>query len=57
MHQGTRRGYGKIFNKNGKLMFAGNFKAVPIDRLMYIYGEDGSIRYIGPPKFIPAEFY
>lgn len=57
MHQGTRRGFGRIYHKNGKLMFAGNFKAIPICKIMYVYAEDGSIRYIGPPKFVPAEFY
>lgn len=54
MVNGSRKGFGRVYHENGKLLYAGNWKGVPYSNLIFIYDSSGAVKYIGPTKFIPA---
>lgn len=57
LQDGNRRGFGKIHYESGKLLYQGMFKGEPYGNLLTIYGEDGSIKYVGGTKIATINEY
>ena len=46
---GARRGLGRVMHRNGKVMYQGELKnGIPMSKVIWVYNDDGSVRYFGP---------